>query len=42
MLARLKDSIALKKKIMADAEQRTVAYYEEFFQQNGHRVKLAQ
>jgi hypothetical protein len=41
ILARFKESIALKKRVMEEAEQRTVEYYEEFFRNNGHDVKLA-
>jgi hypothetical protein len=41
MLGRLKESVALKKRFLADAEIRTVAYYEDFFRKNGHRIKLA-
>ena len=31
----------MKKRVMEEAEQRTVEYYEEFFRNNGHDVKLA-
>lgn len=41
IVARFKGSIALKKRVMAEAEKRTVDYYENFFLQNGHQVKLA-
>lgn len=41
ILARFKESIALKKRVMEEAEQRTVEYYEVFFRNNGHDVKLA-
>ena len=41
ILARFKESIALKKRVMEEAEQRTVEYYEEFFRNHGHDVKLA-
>ena len=41
ILARFKESIALKKRVMEEAEQRTVEYYEEFFRNNVHDVKLA-
>ena len=41
VLARFKDSIALKKRVLEEAEKRTVEYYETFLQQQGHQVKLA-
>ena len=41
ILARFKESIVLKKRVMEEAEQRTVEYYEELFRNNGHDVKLA-